>query len=61
VGSDFDFFVRLAKNQDLTPPRSPNILNANPVLTLNNALGAWLTPQSILDARLFRIGAQFDF
>jgi len=48
--------TRTALNFDLY-----NILNANPVLTLNNAFGAWLTPQSILDARLFRIGAQLDF
>jgi hypothetical protein len=38
-----------------------NIFNANPVLTVNNAYASWLTPQSIMDARLFRISGQFDF
>jgi hypothetical protein len=38
-----------------------NIWNGNPVLTQNNAFASWLTPQSILDARLFRLSFQFDF
>jgi hypothetical protein len=38
-----------------------NVANASPVLTVNSSYGAWLTPLSILDARLFRIGARFEF
>jgi hypothetical protein len=38
-----------------------NVANASPVLTLNNAYGSWLTPLSILGARLFRIGARVEF
>lgn len=39
-----------------------NMLNANPVLTLNTRYGAaWQTPLSILNGRLFKFGAQFDF
>lgn len=38
-----------------------NVTNANPVLSINNNYGAWLRPLSILDARLFRLGARFEF
>ena len=38
-----------------------NSLNRNPVLLQNNAYGAWLTPLKILEPRLFRFSAQFDF
>jgi len=38
-----------------------NALNANPVTSQNNNYAAWLVPLSILDARLFKISAQFDF
>jgi hypothetical protein len=38
-----------------------NSLNGNPVLLQNNAFGAWLTPLKILEARLFKLSAQFDF
>jgi hypothetical protein len=38
-----------------------NSLNRNPVLLQNNAFGAWLTPLKILEARLFKLSAQFDF
>ena len=46
-----------------------NALNANPVLTYNQTFnptvtsgaGAWLTPTSVLAARVLKIGASFDF
>ena len=38
-----------------------NALNGNYVRGVNAAYAAWLTPTSILDARLFKISAQFDF
>lgn len=43
-----------------------NVFNASPVLSVQNRYsspngGRWLNAQSILDARLFKIGAQVDF
>jgi hypothetical protein len=38
-----------------------NILNDNPVRGVNAAYASWLRPTSILDPRLFKISAQFDF
>ena len=39
-----------------------NLFNANDVLLHNARYGpAWLAPSSILGARLFKIGGQFDF
>ena len=38
-----------------------NIVNANPVTSQNNNYAAWQVPLGILDARLFKISAQFDF
>ena len=48
--------TRTALNFDLY-----NALNANPVTSQNTNYAAWLTPLSILDARLFKISVQFDF
>jgi hypothetical protein len=47
-----------------------NIMNSSPVLTYNqtfvlptaaNPRGSWLTPNSVLQPRFFKISAQFDF
>jgi hypothetical protein len=43
-----------------------NLFNANPVILENPAYGAWLpgvgrAPNGVLQARFFKIGAQFDF
>ena len=38
-----------------------NATNGNAVTSQNNAYSAWQVPQSILDARLFKISVQFDF
>jgi hypothetical protein len=50
--------TRAAVNLDLY-----NALNAAPVLAQNNTYtaAAWLRPQRIMDARLFKISAQLDF
>jgi hypothetical protein len=54
---------RVSINFDLA-----NVLNANYALGRNGTWGSvgvaspsWLTPLSIMDARLFKFGAQFDF
>jgi hypothetical protein len=38
-----------------------NILNSSAELLVNNNLSSWQTPQAIMDARLFKISAHFDF
>ncbi len=39
-----------------------NALNANPVLSMNTTFGpSWLTPTQVLDARMFKVGVQFEF
>jgi hypothetical protein len=38
-----------------------NTFNSNAVLSLNSAFARWQVPLSILNARLFKISAQFDF
>ena len=39
-----------------------NILNGSAILAINTTYGAaWLRPQEILGARLFKFGVQMDF
>ncbi len=38
-----------------------NALNSDAVLTVNQNYASWLTPQSILNARLLKFSVQFDF
>jgi hypothetical protein len=38
-----------------------NAFNSSDVLSLNAAFARWQVPLSILNARLFKISAQFDF
>jgi hypothetical protein len=38
-----------------------NVMNSNPVRAVNANYASWLIPTSILDPRLFKISAQFDF
>jgi len=39
-----------------------NLLNSTPILGINSRYGtAWLTPTFVLDARIFKFGAQLDF
>jgi len=48
--------TRTAINLDLY-----NLFNSSVVLSLNNSYAAWQVPTGILNARLFKISAQFDF
>jgi hypothetical protein len=47
---------RLSVNLDIH-----NILNSSAELLVNNNLSRWQTPQAIIDARLFKVSANFDF
>jgi len=54
---DFRFGQRLFRaNFDIY-----NATNGNPVRAVNAAFASWLVPTGILDPRLFKISAQFDF
>jgi hypothetical protein len=48
--------IRASANFDLA-----NIFNTDAILTQNNNFATWQVPQSIVNARLFKISAQFDF
>jgi uncharacterized protein (DUF2141 family) len=47
---------RLMANLDIY-----NMLNASPVMQLNNNYAVWQTPQRIMEARLFKVSGQLDF
>ena len=65
------FDIRLAKNLRFGGTRTnvgfdiQNVLNANPVLTYNEAFSTttntWLRPNSVLQPRLLKFSAQFNF
>jgi outer membrane receptor for ferrienterochelin and colicin len=38
-----------------------NMFNVSPVMQFNAAYGAWLTPQRIMDGRLYKLSAQINF
>lgn len=38
-----------------------NVLNANPVLAVNQNFGAWLQPTTILTARVVKLSAQVEW
>jgi hypothetical protein len=38
-----------------------NLFNASPVLLFNNNYASWLTPQSIMEARLFKLSTNIEF
>ena len=48
--------LRLAANADMY-----NALNASTVLQFNAAYAAWLTPQRIMDGRLYKLSVQLTF
>ena len=57
LGKMFRFGTRrLTANLDIN-----NVINANPVMQQNSAWAAWQTPQRIMDGRLFKLSAQFNF
>jgi Carboxypeptidase regulatory-like domain len=59
--------LRFTKSLRLGPERLRvsldvyNALNGNYIRTINANYASWLTPTAILDPRLFKISAQFDF
>jgi len=58
LSKDFRFGARrlIRANLDIY-----NVMNSSPVRGVNAAFASWLVPTSILDPRLFKISAQFDF
>jgi hypothetical protein len=38
-----------------------NLFNVSPVIQFNAAYAAWLTPQRIMDGRLYKLSAQLNF
>jgi len=57
----FSKLVRVGRTRTTVNFDIYNSLNSSAALTLNNNYASWQTPQSIMDARLFKISGQFDF
>jgi hypothetical protein len=50
------FMLRINANADVY-----NVFNVSPVMQFNAAYAAWLTPQRIMDGRLYKLSAQITF
>jgi hypothetical protein len=50
------FMLRVNANADVY-----NMFNVSPVMQFNAAYAAWLTPQRIMDGRLYKLSAQINF
>ena len=57
----FGYVLRAGRSRSVISLDLFNAINANPVLSANDALTRWLAPQSILNARLAKVSVQFDF
>ena len=38
-----------------------NVFNSSPIIQYNTAFASWLTPQRIMDGRLYKLSAQISF
>jgi hypothetical protein len=57
LGKVFRFGTRrISANLDIH-----NLFNTSPVLLFNNNYASWLTPQSIMEARLFKLSTSIEF
>jgi hypothetical protein len=57
----FSKIVRVGRTRSTLNLDLYNALNGNAVRTLSTTYASWQRPTGILDARLFKISAQFDF
>ncbi len=57
----FGKVVRVGRARSVISIDVFNMLNSNALLTVNENFASWMAPQSILNARLLKLSAQFDF